>query len=65
MTYQRDYLVSEIINRYKSKSAYERTFSVYTWCVFGNPLFHFDMQSEWIDAQSDDGEQEPLDPVPE
>ncbi len=30
MTYQRDYLVSEIINRYKSKSAYERTFSVYT-----------------------------------
>lgn len=31
-------------------------------CVFGNPLFHFDMQPEWIDAQSD-GEQEPLDPV--
>ena len=34
-------------------------------CVFGNPLFHFDMQAEWIDAQGDDGEQEPLDPVPE
>ena len=34
-------------------------------CVFGDPLFHFDMQPEWIDAQGDDGEQEPLNPVPE
>ena len=34
-------------------------------CVFCDPLFHFDMQPEWIDAQGDDGEQEPLDPVPE
>lgn len=30
MIYQRACLVSETINRYKSKSAYERTFFVYT-----------------------------------
>ena len=40
-------------------------FRLYVMCVFGDPLFHFDMQPEWIDAQGDDGEQEPLDPVPE
>jgi len=66
MICQKDCLARETTNRYKSKSAYERTFfCLYVMCVFCDPLFHFDMQPEWIDAQSDDGEQEPLDPVPE